>query len=288
MSYEDKIEKAKEIINQYNEHIGRDDAVNTEEFIKKLEKAGGTTEAALQGCSWEDLETMGLPKLLAKQIAGTFRKSEEKEKKPVISAVRAQSMKPVELLKAYDPRDPSNAVSERLKKLSDGKPFVVFNVDETVNADASAKLLQEIRDGYPQMNTVVVDGRPQKTYRVGERPDQMADENPLYPGRVLRPDGMCDQTNRSWNGISPIVRILIHLAIKETGEIKINQINDAHNVLDLVLSGDAENKIRTRYPQASVRYDELEKQSNLPSLKIARSSGGTKGKNDPFGGHREW
>lgn len=285
MSYEDKIEKAKETISQFNEHVGKDDAVDTEGFIKKLEKAGGTTEAALQGCSWEDLEAMGLPKLLAKQIAGTFRKSEEKDKKPVVSATRAQSMKPEELLKSYDPRDPSNAVSERLKKLSDGKPFVVFNTDETINVVASAKLLQEIRDGYPQMNTVVVEGRPQKTYRVGERPDQMADENPLYPGRILRPDGMCDQTNRSWNGISPIVRTLIYLAVKETGEIKVNQINDAHNVLDQVLSGDAEQKIRTRYPQASVHYDELEKQGNLPSLKIARS-GGAKGKNDPF--HKEY
>jgi len=286
MSYEDKIEKAKEIISQFNERVGKDDAVDAEGFFKKLEKAGGTTEAALQGCSWEDLESMGLPKLLAKQIAGIFRKSEEKEKKPAISATRAQSMKPEELLKAYDPRDPSNAVSERLKKLSDGKPFIVFNPDETINAVASAKLLQEIRDNYPPRDTVVVDERPQKTYRVGERPDQMADENPLYPGRVLRPDGMCDQTNRSWNGISPTVRILIYLAVKETGEIKVNQINDAHNALDLVLSGDAEKKIRTRYTQASVRYDELEKQGNLPSLKIARS-GGTRGKNDPFG-HREY
>lgn len=284
MSYADKIAQAMEAITKHNEGVGTEEVVDIDDFIGRLKRVGGTSDARLRRSSWEDLEGLGLPLLLAKEIAEIFRKGEAAPRRPVVTERQAQAMSPEELLERYDPRDPDNFVGKRLKDLSKGQPFIVFNTDGTVNREASVQLLQEIRNGYPARETFAVEGRPQKIYRVGERPEELANENPLYPGRALRPNGDCDQTNRSWNGVTDPVRILVYLAVTRTREIRIAQIDDAHRILDQVMSGDAEAAIRQRNPQASILYDDLASKGNLPSLKVAPSGtavGGTV--NDPFG-----
>lgn len=282
MTYEDKIERARTLVAQHNEAVGSDNSVDFERFLSELKKSGGTSEDRLRACSFEDLETYGLPKLLAKEVGHVFRSTQETGKKVYISLARATAMSVNELLAQYDPREADNPVGKRLVEKSKGQPCIVFNDDGTVNTEQSATLLNEIREGYPPRNTMIVGGIPQPVYRVGERPDQFADENPLYPGRVLRPNGDCDQTNRSWNGVSQTVRVLLHLAVSKTGECRVTSLDEAHNVLDRVMSEGSETTIRQRYPEASKLYRELEGKGEIPSLKIAL--GGTDGarRNNPF------
>ena len=110
---------------------------------------------------------------------------------------------------------------------------------------------------------------------MGELPDAIADENPLYKGRPLRPDGTCDQTGRSWDGIPIEIRQLIRIAVN-TDDLEVSHEN-AHNIIDVALKPDASTILRQRYQKAAAEFAKLSKTGNLPKLVIpmrALNSGG--------------
>ena len=288
MTYQQKLDEARALLDQHNSNGV---TVNAETFIKNLVQAGGTNEAALAQCTWEDLQDFGLPKLLAKQVANIFRTKEEKAEKPVLKRSKVEAMTVGELISHYDPRTPVSLVTTRLQELLDDKRFVVFNSDGTVNVPVSTKLATEVLDGFPERELYTLNDDPTKTYRIGERPDQSFDENPLYPGRVLRPDGDCDQTNRSWSGVPLEVKQVLYLAVTKTGELKIDSINTAHNVMDLVVGKadpDALKTVRRRFTKATAALKELQQQGKAPLLKIFKKVAGDVKKNDPFGTHKTY
>jgi hypothetical protein len=290
MSYQQKLTEARALLEQHNSQINSATKLDVEKFFQNLANSGGTNDATLAQCTWEDLQEFGLPRLLAKQVASIFRVKEEKVEKPVLKKSKVEAMTVGELISCYDPRTPVSLVTTRLSELMDDKRFIVFNNDGSVNASVSTKLAQEVLDGYPERELYSVDDVPTKTYKIGERPDQSFDENPLYPGRVLRPDGDCDQTNRSWSGVPLEVRQTLYLSVTKTGELKINSINDAHNVLDLVVGkedAEAVKTVRRRFAKATALLKELQQQNKAPSLKIFKKVGDSK-KNDPFGVHRSY
>jgi hypothetical protein len=263
-------------------------------FLHALKKAGGTDDEALKQCTWEDLESFGAPRLLAKRVAAIFRGKTETTPEPktndpkLLKPARVAVMSVQELVQFYDPREATNAVAERINKIAAGKRCIVFNADNSVNVDASVTLLNELRDGFGERETFPVGGVPTKVFKVGERVGQLADENPLYPARPLRPNGDCDQTNRSWTGVSEVARKVVFLARSITGEVKIDSLMDAHSVLDFVVGAD-EAKVRSRFSKASLLYDDLKEKGGLPSLKISLKGGANGNKpNDPFGAHKTY
>lgn len=296
MGYEEKIARVRAIIVAHNDtfaqavegghEVDLKPMVDIPDFLKALQRAGGTSDDGLKACSWEDLEGMGLPRLLARQVAKVFREDDANAKPQVITDKVALGMTPSQLLAAYDPRDADNAVGKRLAVLAKGKRCVVIKDDGSVDVDASVKLLREIRDDEPERE--FVGAPPRKTYRIGERPVEMADENPIYRGRALRRDGTCDQTNRSWDGVSYEVRALLHLAVYETQEVAVRTLDDAHDLMDRAIGEGAEAKLRERYPRASVRFDELKAQGNLPKLKVPRGASANGRRENPFGQHRQY
>lgn len=287
MDYTEKLAEAERMIEEYNAAQETENKIDANEFKKVLVKAGGITDENLRDCSFEDLEGYGITaNLLAKSIAKVFRSTgEEAGKKKYVSAKRAEQMRVPELLEVYDPSEFDNPVGAQLIKRSDGKRCIVFG-SEGVNVEASAKIFAEIKDKFPERKTYLVGDKPEKVYIVGQRPNMFADENPLYPGRKLFLDGSCDQTSRSWDGVSNTIRTILYLAVKETEELEVSH-STAHSIIDIAISADAEKKIRQRYSNASVMYDELEQQDNLPSLKLDISGsdgsvGGAAGLNNPF------
>jgi hypothetical protein len=270
--YESKLEKAKGLIEKHNAGLDEKDRLNADAFVADLKKAGGTTDEGLRQCSWEDLQDCGLPKLLAKQVATVFREGGTEEKKDVVTEKKAGGMTVQQLLEHYDPRDADNHVGKRLTTLAKSQRCVIFNSDSSVNVGASEKLIAEIRDGYPERETFPVDGRPMKIYRVGERPQELADENPLYPGRLLRPNGDCDQTNRSWEGVSYEVRVLLYLAVTKTNELRIDSVGKAQDEMDRAIATNVMQFLPSRYPKASLLFDELKSRSELPSLKLPKGN----------------
>lgn len=288
MTYQQKLEEARAFLTQHNSQIpDQKGKILVEKFFDSLVAAGGTNDSTLSQCTWEDLQDFGLPKLLARQVATIFRaKDGAKEEKQVFKKSRVEAMTVSELVTHYDPRDRSSLVFGRLQQLVGSRRFVVFGGDGKVNVTATVQNANELLDDYPEREHVVVDNEPCKTYKLGERPDQAFDENPLYPGRVLRPNGDCDQTNRSWAGVPLNVKQIVYLAVKN-GEIKINSINDAHTVIDLVLTEDSKVRVSTRFVKSAAKLKELTTQGQAPILKIFKKIADEK-PNNPFGTHKTY
>jgi hypothetical protein len=270
--YSEKIASVKQIIEIHNQNAEEKKKINFETFLNCLQVLGGTTEEALSLCTWEDLEGCGLPRLIARQVSQSiFRKAEATQHSNVgvvyVTDKKAYCMTTKQLLEAYNPFDSKNAVGKRLNELSNGKRCIVFTEDGKVNVEASEKLVDEIKQGYPELDITQVGGIPFQIYRVGDMPDLYADENPIYPGRPLRSGGFCDQTGRSWEGISDTIRQLLHIAVT-TKELDITMLDMAHTAMDKAVSNDAEKIVRSRYPKASLKFDELKKIGKLPVLKV--------------------
>lgn len=188
----------------------------------------------------------------------------------------------------YNPADPNNRVGQRLKELSRGCPFLVFDDDGVVNKVVSTKLLGHVMDGHNGTEIYTVDKNPVRVYRVGSRPASLVSENPIYPGRALMGE-WCDQLNRSWEGIPLNVRQFVRLIVVEEKNLSIDK---AHTLLDFALRG--LEPLIGRYPSVALAFRRREKDGDLPKLRIAldvasnKASSGwmTEGKKVQIGGSK--
>lgn len=297
MSVQEKFDLVQTLLREHNEAVGGEGKpgfVNSEAFISCIKAQGGTREEYLKALKYEDIEQCLPPiqtpngpikaTLLAKEIAKVFRGKEEtptnaEDKRPV-SGKKADRMTPRELIEAFDPEDFGSPIGLRLKSISRGESFLVYKEGRLLDIETTHKLLLEVKAGHTGRDVVDANGKiGVKVYKIGELPDNYADENPFFEGRPLRPDGTCCQTNRSWEGVSLAVRQFVRLLVDE-GLFEPN-INGAHLALDLAIQPDAVKKLRERYRKAAAQFDELEKTGNLPKLKITLG-GGNKGGSNPF------
>ena len=270
-NYDEKMKAMEQVLEDHLKALPQADGIprfDVQGVKNHLLHLGATSESALAQCSFEDLESCGIPKLLAKTVAAIFRNALQVEKPAWVSERTAERMTYEELLARYNPSE-ENAIFKKLKGHGEGKAFVVFQEGNQVDVVTSLKLLQEIKAGYGErpLLGISVNGTMKPIYKVGEKPDNLVDENPLYPGRTLRPDGTCDQLNRSWTGVPLKVRQLIYIAVKETKELQIASAV-AHDILDLAVGSIDGDRLRMRYPKAAMLFQEKEKQGTLPTLKI--------------------
>ena len=289
--------------------------VDIDAFFAKLRDMGGTTEELLAEATWEDLQTCGLPRILARKIAGEFRDEDKNEHEPLQKVIiedndpvkQAQRLTPGELIAEYNPQYPKNPIGERLKQLAEGRKFLIFqsNDNATINVIASQQLFDEL-DDYGERDNFTVGGIPRKVYKVGDRPGRSVDEHPLFPGTPLRTNG-CSEADCNWGTIPLKIRQIYLLAI-ESGELSVSkfQVPSSKSIpyhtkfqvgyREVDLHNEAatrnEEEICRLYRKAAVKWQELESIGKLPSLKVVLG-GETKPKPDyetrpnrPFGQNR--
>ena len=304
--YEEKLSAAEALLEEHNTALGTDSPgrIETTKFIQMIKAAGGSNEDRLAGFSHEDIiECLAAsvisdfpskfpiqPRVLAKEVAKIFRgKDSEFKVENLPQGITAVTPKKVndlslrELVERLDPTDPGSKVGIRLHSMSKGQKFIVFLSGQAIDVDTTVKILSEVKQGFPGRENIEINGAIKMVYALGQLPDNYADENPLYPGRPLRPDGTCDQTGRSWEGVSQTIRQLVYLAINETNELSVtvpNGIQVANDILNVALASDGEKQLRSRFRKTSLKFDELSKTGNLPNLKISLSNG--EDKNNPF------
>jgi hypothetical protein len=281
MTYETKMARVRALIEAFNASAAT--KIEIEAFELKLKGLGVYSEGTLDLVRPEDLEDAGLPTILARQVCLELKGKKDDD---YVSQKKVDRMNYQELLERYDPRE-DNLVARKLKELSGGKRFIVFLAGDKVDVEASVRLLTELKRGLGEAQiTNNSKGVPVKPYKVGEVPNDEVDENPLYPGRVLRTDETCDQTLRSWKGVPLELRQLLYIAVSETKEAKVASIGEAHDLLDRVLAAVAEwnqppagavtamspmGRLGQRYPRAVIRFEELKEKGQLPRLKIKSS-----------------
>ena len=288
----DKFESVRSLLNEHNEAVGPNSLgfIDPEIFLNKVKQSGGTNDDRLKGFSHEDiLEILKItsplndvkPLALAKDIAKIFRGKEDSPKQN-FSSKKTEKMSLEELVGNFDPEDFNSPIAERLKKITRNQPFIVYSNGRVIDVVKSIELLNEIKKGFEGRKIITINNVPTKVYKIGELPEDLVDENPLYIGRPLRPDGTCDQLNRSWQGVSKEIRQLVRIAI-ELNEIIVD-IDKAHMILDKCLNPNALEILRTRYNKASIEFDRRQKLGNLPLLLITLATNQT---SDPFAGGKE-
>ena len=195
----------------------------------------------------------------------------EKDKRPSPLPANPEAMTLRQLLDTYDPTEADNAVGQQLTKRTKGQPCLVFDKAGAVIGEASEALAKELREGFQPRQNIIYKGEPYKTYKVGDSPNKLYAENPLYPGSALRSDGTCDRTERTWDGVPLATRQMVYLAVTKSGEIKVEKMDDAHALLDKLTGkpADAEKWVKGRYPKAFLLYQELKERGELPSLKLS-------------------
>ena len=291
----DKFESVRALLNEHNEVVGLDSLgfIDPEVFLNKVKQSGGTSDDRLKGFSHEEiLDLLGLaapkndtkPFAIAKSIAKIFRGKDDVAvvSPQYVSSKKAEKMSLQELVSNFDPEEFNSPVAERLKKLTKNQPFIVYSSGRIVDAIKTLELLNEIKKGFEGRKTIIVDGVPAKVYPIGELPDEFVDENPIYFGRPLRPDGTCDQLNRSWQGVSKEIRQFVRLAI-ELKETAID-LDKAHALLDMCLTPNALVSLRQRYVKTSIEFDNRQKLGTLPLLLVTLATSVT---SDPFAGGKE-
>jgi hypothetical protein len=299
MSYQDKLAQIRTLVDSYNTAIEEDDGrIDFDAFLKKLKKKGVIDEATLAYAKFELFEDCGLPRIQSEMAATISRASSAPNgtDKQYISAKKAERMNVRELVEAYDPKDTlGSAVTTRLKAITEGRKVVGFNTDQSVNVAATVALINEKIDGMKPRETYEVDGKPQPLFAIGERRGDFLDENPIFAGEALRPDGTCQHTDRSWQGVLLPLRQLIYIAFHVTHEAPQVDEENMHWVLDYIESTRerAESMLRKRWKKASVYLDEKIAEGQPPLLRIRLSglSVSVKTQNDPFygnSGHRNY
>jgi hypothetical protein len=304
MAYQTKLDAALALIREHNSVVG--DApgqVDEEKFVKALKAYGAVSEEDLSGLSWEKITDILVPVTkdcqvrpegLARKISKIWRDKEDSKPENAgatyVSEKKASRMTPRELVAAFDPEEPDSPVGKRLSSLSKGHAFLVYQQGRVVDVDASYTLLMEVKQGYPPRTTY----QGKRVHNIGDLPEAYAEENPLYPGRPLRPDGSCDQLNRSWAGITVEVRQFVRVML-DCGEYRVTCREDGHYILDLITgSSDPMRTLRERYQEAAVRFDDRRKRNDLPNLLVTLTTvpvaGKQRGVARPFeGGKRvEW
>ena len=301
MIVDTKFERVRSVLAEHNSEIGENNPgyVNIDEFFSCIKVLGGTSEERLRRFSHEEIADclptvrIGGPDgrdvkqmILAKEIAGIFREKSTGDavtdhKRPVTSK-KAERMTLEELVNAYDPTEADSPVAERLAKISRGERFLVYTQGRDVDVQSTLGLLKEVKQGYAGRDKITVSGTLKKVYSIGYLPENYADENPLYPGCPLRPDGTCDQTNRSWEGVDLKLRQLARIAV-DRGDIKVSR-ESSHDVLDILVGLKPLEAFPRRYSDAVLAYDELSEQDKLPRLRIilaryeeSKSEGGPQG-----------
>jgi len=275
---------ARKIDEFHNGECSKEDQLDIEAIIIALKKIGGTTDRGLRKAKYEHITGIGVPRMLAEvSCEEIFRDEVKKSKKEKpLTANRVAALSFVELFKRYDPTGETHpAVRDRLLIESNGLRCVVFDPKDqrTVLISESVRILRDIKDGLPDQDIINFNGQPCRVYKIGDRPMIDApEENFLYPGQMLR-DGVCTNTNRSVAKIPFEARQIVYLAITNTGELKTNDVEDAHRVLD-ILEQNAVSKAQARYSRAAVLLQELKLIGEEPKLRVPKD--GRRKDNNPF------
>lgn len=297
MTYQDRVDAALTMIREHNDVVGEGNPgfVDGDKFVASLKAYSAISEEDLKRLSWEKIlkilepalgaDTQIKPQGLAEKLALIFRdKKEEKSDSRPASSKKAERMTPKELVETFDAEEFSSPVGKRLESLSRGEPFIVFESGRIVDINTTFRLLMEVKEGYDGRRDIEVDGAIKPVYQIGDLPDSYADENPIYEGRPLRPDGTCDQTGRSWAGVTLNIRQFVRMALNK--KLIEPNIDDSHKILDMALEPDALSKLRRRYRDASLIFDELTKTGNLPLLQLSLKTQREVAKEESSGGNR--
>lgn len=187
------------------------------------------------------------------------------------------------LLKYYSPLKVNN-IHEILKKRYQAKygAFIAFKpntkevaVEETVN------YITDLETGYPNATHVEVDGEPVRLCNVGQIPNQLVDEDPLFVGSPLKRERSINNY-LNWVGITHEVRAFFRVLLTR-GEVNVNNKVETAQLIRKTIS-----ELKELFPEAYVQWSELKQRDELPKLHLTLNDVEKTRTQNPFGVNRRF
>ena len=190
-----------------------------------------------------------------------------------------------QLLEDYDPNRNDSPVNIILNKRFENKAVIVFKPDTTeVDIEATANYIADLDAGFPEEETVESQGELVRLYKVGEVPDQIMKEDPLFEGSPLKRErSIVNRAN--WSGISDESRQFVSIAV-EMEEIDPNDRRDVKDIIKLASLG--LKNLQNEFPEVYLRYKERKKLNRLPNLTMTMEQAEISKSNNPFGIKRQY
>ena len=203
---------------------------------------------------------------------------------------KLDNLGPEELIPLYNPTKKNAIYNSLIKKLGD-KKIIAFKPDSNIVAiDETINYIVDLNDGYPEEDSIEVDGELVRLLPLGVLPNQEIEEDPLFPGSPLkRGRSIVNRIDWTYTSIETrqFFRILLNekeinpnerLIIKATLDNNYICSKENLNNKDLVYFN------RHLFPQSYLVFKEMKKKGELPKLTISISEA-TKSErtNNPFG-----
>jgi len=193
--------------------------------------------------------------------------------------VRIEDIEPTELLPYYRPEKVSHPITSALRKRFGDKKVIVFKEDsKEIDVEATANYMSDLEQGFPEQDTVEsTDGSLSRLYPIGQVPNQMIEEDPLFPGQPLK-RGRSIVNRVNWSAIDKLSRQVCRILVER------NDIdpNDRLAVKSLMDSLKDVVEFAKTYPEAVLDFKERKAKDELPKLTMTlQEASGTA--NNPFG-----
>ena len=243
--------------------------ISIQRIQRELDKQKIFSLDSLSALSVSNWQKMGLPKALATAVSEKL--------KTEISSEQSCDLSFKELLIAYDPTEISSDTTIKLKKrleleLSRNPRVFVYFKDGTLDIEVTLGLYKAAHRGDTDLNYVKSSsGSIVRVYLCGQDPKDFSKEHPLARNIYLRFDGS-DQFGFMWGKLVLKVAQLLRLAV-ESGELDVclNNRKQLASIFDLASGRNAFSTLSGLYPNAALRFCELDEVDNLPSLKSHRA-----------------
>lgn len=186
-----------------------------------------------------------------------------------------------QLLAMYDPMDVDNLAAVILQKRFGDMPVIAFKKGASedgaheVALEETAKYILDLRRGRKQQTRIMVDGKPTRLYKVGVIPNDFVPEDPMVPGQALWEEQSDTYAGANWAGVPMKVRQLVRIALKNK---LFNPENGAERMVLMNLVRQGWEAVAMQYPDAALRFDELQAAGKLPSLRVQPTVDGGTGK----------
>jgi len=193
-----------------------------------------------------------------------------------------------ELLRNYLPGKPSDPITVALKKRFGDRPFIAFHDDGTVAVEETLNFINDFEQGLVTegVTATLVDGRLVTLYPAGVLPNEMVDEDPMFPGKPLR-GGYSTVNHRNWNNVQPNCRKFIRIVV-ERGEIDTNNTEAVLRLIERATNpNDDTSNLANAYPEADLNFRQLKQRDELPKLRVSLRNVDVKS-NNPFGVKRNY
>lgn len=283
--WEDILGKALTNLGVEDHEVGIDvlegDYITFEEFEAELTRCLDSLLEYTEHNPKSELAVPDLPPIPRIRLAWSLLKGTAKktESPPSGLSELIKTVKPmgqwtnVELLEKYS-KEGSLQVHEELAKRSKNRFVIIFNDDETVNAEVSLDLIRRAREQDTPQVYKLRTGELREVYRVGDFPMQVFYECPTHRD-VLLLDGYCEECCDHWDVSDTERNTLLRLIVENEKGIDIYQYREK-----------SLEELKKRFPKTYLLHKSLKEEDNLPRLKrkISKPKSG-----DPFrvvGTHR--